>query len=486
MGARISGISGMIEELLAAAFRTRKKADPPPSSGSQEGFVIGTALEFPGSPHAEGSPFAIPASHCGRHSVSFGSSGMGKSNLMALRAARAALNGTTGFALDFLGDASDAAVSRLASEPRKAGDTVLIDLRSEDRVPSLNFLAGPGGPHLRAASMLAALRSEADGWGVRINMNMLAALVALAETGHSIAELRPLFALEPAFREHVLSAASDREAIAVLTDFHRSAPPLQSQMWAEIANKLTPYSYDPHLFLALSGAGAPDVAAMLDTEGRSTLVALGVSRRPAAIVAGKLLLAEIERLVMARADLPEGARNGVEIFIDEASRVAGFGLERLLAEARRFRCVLHLALQFTGQSEKALADAIRANCSTIVIFGGGSAEAAELAPEVVSSLPRDRVRDEIMRLGVGECIVTMKGLPSAKVRLLRAPEPTAKPREVAVLRAAAEELAGVTVEEARAEMSRRDAWVRGLSGRPADVPRAQGRRRPRSWEGGDA
>lgn len=473
----MAGLKSTIEDAIVAmlvmAARGRTASPGRPASETPEGgFVIGTSVPFSLSGDGPVGPVVVGDGQLRRHVALFGGSGMGKSTLLRRLRLHAYRSAWAVMDLDFSGDSTDLELRRLAAMGAEAPDVALIDLRQGEYVARLNPLAGAGTAHARATAVLSAMRSESE-VGVRVAYNAFAGLVALAEAGYGLTELRPLFSAEPGFRALVLSTLADESARAVLRDFDRIAPDVQRAQWMEIANKLPLLSH-PEARLTLGQDGFLDLPSLLDREGSATLVAIGAARQPAAGLVAKSILSAVERHVMARADAPEERRQKTLLVVDEASRVAGFGLESLLAEGRRMGCSVALAMQHTHQAEPALRAAIRANASLQVYFAAGAEEAAALAPEIVTGAPRERVRDELVSLKVGEAIVVRRGGgdPPVKVRLLDSPAPEADAAAVAELRERALARTGLRRADAEALLRSRAEWIEGLdatSGTPGEV-----------------
>lgn len=499
----MSGLVGAFESAITGFARRlgpRSEHGPGAAGTAAGGFAIGTALPMgeglpmdvrdgavDGGGVRVGDPVVLRDDALEKHTCVYGGSGGGKSTLMrrlrlyAYRAGHATLD------VDFSGDGSDIESRQLVELGPDAPETALVDLRQREYVCPMNLLGGPGSAHARAAGLLRQLQSETTPFGPRINYNMMGGAIAMAELGYGIGEFRPLFAVEPGFRRHVLARVRDEVARAVLVDFDRLPPETQRSHYAELSNKLAVLAFDPTFRLMAEQPGFPDLGAALDRPARATLVALGAARNPAATLFAKALLAAVERHVMGRASADEGSRQPTRVFIDEASRVAGFGLESLLAEGRRMRCSLTLAMQATHQAEPALRAAMRANAATQVFFAAGGTEASELASEVVCGLPRERVRDVLISLKVGQALVVRRGEPAVKVQMPDSPAPAVEAQALAAFREAALGRAGVPRADAEEETRRRRAWIAGLDGQAAGGgPQVVHTRRPLRREGGDA
>ncbi len=486
------GIQGLLEMAISAVFGAAKAASTNnskkrlPGSGREAGFMIGTARPLGKPDEGAGNQVFLSDSLQSKHTFIAGGSGAGKSTLMRRMRLYAYRRAFATFDIDFLGDSCDSELRSLCAMGADAPDVALIDCRQSAYAAAINVLGGPGTPHARSSSFTKALGEEANGLGVRILFNALGASVALSERGFTVAEFAPLFAQDPGFRRNVIAGLKDDAARAVLEELDRLPPETLRTYWTEIANKLHNFLYDPALRLSLGQTGFPDLGRLLDQPSRATLVALGVARQPAGVLVAKILLAALERHVMARSEIPEEKRQPLRVFIDEASRVAGFGLESLLAEGRRMHCSLIVAMQHTKQAEPALREALRANCSTQIYFAAGGSEATELSSEIVCDLPREKVREILIGLPVGTAFLVRRGMPATVVKMPDSPVPKVPAADLAAFTAAALAKTGLVRSDAEAAMKERAEWIASLRSEPNSPPSVVNVKRPLGREAGDA
>lgn len=445
----------MFEDLITGILEARQFHRQPAEPGgvpATGAFVLGKALPFGSMGPEPGTDIELSDDLMSKHIFCVAGSGGGKTTFQSRLMSHDWNAGKTTLSLDFLGDGAERNLRNFANSEFETGSRIaLVDFLDDRFVPDLNVLRGPGTPQARASAMHDAMKAEAEGWGTRIGYNCRFGTEALAWCGLGITEMQELFCGDGRLRGEAMAAMPDgpsRQALAAYCDL---AAEQKAQQWMELASKVFPWVSDPKVAPCLGRPSMLDLSQLLDSPGRSTLISLGVSRFPAANLCGKLILAAVERHVMARAEIPEGRRNGFRIYLDEARRVSGFGLESLLAEGRRMKCACWVATQQTSMLDPAFRSALRANCSVMVMMAAGGAEGAELAGEIVTDLPREKVRQELVSLKVGEAIVVRRGMPAAKCLMPDFPVPKVDDAVVDALRLRAMAETGVTVEQAASE-----------------------------------
>jgi len=84
---------------------------------------------------------------------------------------------------------------------------------------------------------------------------------------------------------------------------------------------------------------------------------------------GKLIVAYIQAIALARQDTPRNKRMPIYLFIDEVSNYVGSSIEEIMAESRKFGLSLFMSSQRVGQKmSRDLTDTIMSN-STLKIVG---------------------------------------------------------------------------------------------------------------------
>lgn len=407
-------LADLIETALAAALtKTRgpvhpERAEPP--LGLRLGVEVGSDREV-----------IVSEGERRRHMYLIGATGSGKTNLVLRLIEEELESGRTAVVLDLRGDLVD----RIAGRGKAAGRTVSFDLREESPL-GFNPLAGSGGAHSRAMGLLDAVRAQSESWGIQLDESLRNCLVALAFSGGALTDIEPLLDDED-FRAETLKRCHD-ESVLRFFDRYGAMSAERRRAWSlPVFNKITPLLCAPEIRAVLSQPDGLDWGELLDEPGQLVLVALAAHRFHAASrLLGGLMVASIERAVMARAETPEERRNPATLFVDEFETMAGPAFASLLAEGRRFGLSLALSHQNLSQMEGSLRQTIRNNAAVQLFFQTGATDAGELAQDVSGLGSRDRVKTILCTQKVGEAVLVRRGRPSLRVTTEYSPDP---PRE---------------------------------------------------------
>lgn len=100
---------------------------------------------------------------------------------------------------------------------------------------------------------------------------------------------------------------------------------------------------------------------------------------------GALLVSTISLAPFSRAELPEGEREDLLLYLDEFQNFTTPAVANMIAELRKYRVGLTLAHQHLHQLEPDVRHAVLANVGTLVTFRLGAEDASviarDLAPE---------------------------------------------------------------------------------------------------------
>lgn len=417
----------LIEQAAIGAFnsasRSNQAARRGPSVPYGSGFtVVGTSIvEPPEEPH----PVVLSVAELRKHSLSVGSSGCGKTENQRHLINTGIAAGRTVFIFDLEGDLTDIVQADMAASGDVPGSNVcLIDLRQKERVVGFNPLAGDGDIHSRAHLVLDVLRRESDSWGVQIEHTLGNCLVALAETGFTLAEVVPLLTDE-AFRERVLCRVYDPFAVSFLSEYHGLSKERRRLLTLPVMNKLSPLLSVPRVRRTLGSDDSIDVRKLLDRPGQIVLVALAVDQlHRSARLLGSMLIASIWNALLSRSGTPEANRNPVALHIDEFQNFASSSFESFVAESRRYGGSLHLSHQNQSQLSVGLRHVLRNNISTQFLFQTGAIDAAEVSKEVVGLGSRERVKRLLMTQKVGEALLVRRGRKTVRLRTSLRPKPS--------------------------------------------------------------
>lgn len=332
-----------------------------------------------------GSPIAdlvsLPPDQLRYHALLIGATGSGKTNLIHHLIAQDIMNGHSFAVLDLRGDLVSAALELCAGhvDPAKVA---MIDLREKVRPFGFNPLHGAGEPYFRALSVLAALESEADSWGVQLSETLRNALMLLAETGEPLTRLDSLF-YDRAFRTQIVHLSRTDNIVQFWQRFDELSTDRQGSLAMPVLNKVSLLLATPTLRRILGHPTPINLGSHLNTPGNITLVSLAVDEmHGAARMMGGLVLSAMCREVFARVAIPESRRNHVRMYVDEFEHFGMKEFETILAEGRRYGLVLVLAHQTLAQLTPKMRSLIFGIIGTKVVFRSGRDDGSVLSRDL--------------------------------------------------------------------------------------------------------
>ncbi|MCI4339935.1 MAG: type IV secretion system DNA-binding domain-containing protein [Thermoplasmata archaeon] len=361
-----------------------------------------------------------------RHTVVLGSTGSGKTGLVAAMAADRIGRGTPVVLFDVHGDLAPAVVARVP--PRERARLLAIDASAPpERIPGFSVLeAGEaGGTEAAAADVVAALkRLSSEGgevyWGFRLERIFDTFVRVVQDEGGSLLDLVDLLTDERRRESARLTTRRPHAArfLGELPAVVRRSPEF---LWPA-ASRISKIALVPALaaLLAPSDGGIP-FAKWVGNGGsvlwRIPFADLGPE---GARLAGTLL-ATRAYLALARSPGRSGKRLRALFVFDEAHAFSARLLAELLAEGRKFGIGVVLATQFPERLDPELRAAAAGAVGTHVIFRVPSPSArvagawAGLSPETASTV--------LPALPVGHAVRSTGG--GAPSYLVGSPLPTA-------------------------------------------------------------
>lgn len=410
-----------------------------------------------------------------RHLYLLGATGTGKTNLL-LRLIESDIKNKRAFCVvDLRGDLVDRILLRLAgstaSELRER--LLLVDLRDGGYSTGFNPLVGTSDFYTRALLMLSVLKKQSESWGVQLEDTLRHSLMALAETGWSLLEVRPLLT-NAAFRAKVMEDVQDSQVRSYFEEYSRLSQAERNKRSDAVLNKLSPLLSVPALRLMFGQRQGFSFSTLLDNQpGMIILIALGVGRlHDAARLAGGLLISSIQAAIMARDEQPEAQRVPAHLYVDEFECMASDKFEEIVAEGRRFGVGLTLSHQNLSQLPLSLRQVLRNNVHTQVYFQTGAPDAIELAKEIGHGKGSDEVRATLMSQGTGEAYLVRRGQRSARMRTLRSGDPQITDDQIRQVRATAFDIYGRPSASVEQELREREAELQNLNAAPGRVPGA--------------
>ena len=196
-------------------------------------------------------------------------------------------------------------------------------------------------------------------------------------------------------------------------------PRYRTEAIAPIQNKLGEFLVNPVLRRVFSDPQGSIRPRELMDEGGILIADLSVGKlgRDASMLLGAMLVAKFGLAALSRADIPIGERRDFYLYVDEFPSFATSSFSTILAEARKYRLALVVAMQYLDAIDTKLLAALLVNIGNLIVFRVGVKDAATLAKELFPVFePEDLLSVPYYRMNVR---LTVDGMParpfSAKV-----------------------------------------------------------------------
>lgn len=342
--------------------------------------------------HGKPRPVALTTEAARHHALLLGSTGSGKSAVLARGILSDIAGGFGGVVLDPKGDLIGDVLDRV--EPQHHERIAVIDPSDPGPIPGIDLL-GSGDPDLRADVLLSVLRSLfRDAWGPRTDAYLRLGLRTLAESGGTLTDWPALF-LDPARRHAAVGRLRDPLLIGQWQTFEALSEAERAQHIAAPMSRVLSLIGRPAV-RAVLGQPNPrlDIGRLLQKRGW-LLVSLsgGVLGAPAARLIGATVTYAAWSAIAARAAIAPELRRPVFLYFDETQALtdlgAGMGLEELLEQARGLGAGVTIATQATGRLSQSVRTSLLANVATLATFRAGADEASRIARELPGIEARD-------------------------------------------------------------------------------------------------
>lgn len=342
--------------------------------------------------HHDGKPrpVALSAEAACRHAYITGSTGSGKSAVLARGILADIASGYGGVVIDPKAQLVADVVDRLAAG--QADRIALID-PTDSVIPGVDLFAG-GDPDLRADVLLTVLRASfRDSWGPRLDAYTRLGFRSLAEMpGAALADWPRLF-MEPAFRRQVVGRLRDPLLVGQWAMYESLSEAEKVQHVAPALSRVVSLLGRPVVRAVLGGQGSRLDIGRLLAERKWLLVSLpvGVIGEPAARLIGSALTYLAWTAIAGRAAIAPERRHPLSLYFDELQALTdqGVGIEELLEQARGYGASVTVATQAAGRLPEAVRTSLLANVGTLITFRAGADEATRLARELPGLDARD-------------------------------------------------------------------------------------------------
>lgn len=336
-------------------------------------------------------PVALSAEAAYRHAYVTGSTGSGKSAVLARGILADIASGYGGVVIDPKAQLVADVLDRVA--PEHAGRVAVID-PSDPVIPGVDLFAG-GDPDLRADVLLTVLRSTIfrDSWGPRLDAYARLGFRSLAEMpGAALADWPRLF-MDPAFRRQAVGRLRDPLLAGQWAMYESLSEAEKVQHVAPALSRIVSLLGRPVVRAVLGGQGSRLDIGKLLAERRWLLVSLpvGVIGAPAARLIASCLSYVVWSAIAARAAIPSERRHHLSLYFDELQSLTdqGIGIEELLEQARGYGASVTVATQAAGRLPDVIRTSLLANVGTLMTFRAGADEATRLARELPGLDARD-------------------------------------------------------------------------------------------------
>jgi hypothetical protein len=355
------------------------------------------------------------------HTAVVGSSGSGKSELLARGILDEIAAGHAGVVIDPKADLVQSVLERVPAE--HAHRVVVLDPGDGSRpTPGVAVLAG-GDIDLRADVLTGTVKSIfAEAWGVRSDHYLRLAIRSLAEVpGATLADVGRLFT-DQAFLHHVIGRLRDPFLLGTWEQYlelpagsrveHVQAP--MARVMALLAR--------PRVRAVLANPEPKLDIGKLFAERKWLLVSLapGQLGEAGASIIGAAITHLVWSAIEARVSLPAGKRPFVSLYLDEMATLTGgvpFSFELLAERARGLGAGLTVAVQTLGRVPEPTRSALLGNTASFISFRAGAEEASRIARQLpglgdadVMALGRFHVAARVASAD-GSAVVTGRTLP---------------------------------------------------------------------------
>lgn len=320
------------------------------------------------------------------HMALIGRTGTGKSTMMTTMLAADA-ESCEGFALlDPHGDLAETALSLIPTWREK--QTLYFDPADSANRITFNplWVPSPDQRHLVVADLIAIFnRIWERSWGPRLEYILRNVLMALTERpGYTLVDALQLLN-DKDYRKSVVARIEDDIVRGFWErEFEKYTASYRTEAIAPIQNKLGEFLVNPVLRRVFSDSNGVIRPRELMDSGGVLIADLSVGKlgRDASTLLGAMLVGKLGLAALSRADTPIEERRDFYLYVDEFPSFATSSFATILAEARKYRLALVVAMQYFDQLDPKLAGALLGNVGNLAIFRVGVKDASLLEKEL--------------------------------------------------------------------------------------------------------
>jgi hypothetical protein len=330
------------------------------------------------------------------HTIVAGSSGSGKSELLARGILDDIAAGHAGAVIDPKADLIQAVLERVPAA--HADRVIVLDPGDTKRpTPGVDVLRG-GDPDLRTDVLIGALKSIFTDWGIRSETYGRLAIRSLAEMpGATLADTGRLFSSEP-FLCEVIARLRDPYLIEAWKQYLALPPGSRIEHIQAPMARVSALLARPRVRAVIASREPKLDIGRLFSQRKWLMVSLapGTLGEAGASIVGAAITHLVWSAIEARAALPQERRHLISVYLDEMATLTGgvpFSFELLAERARGLGAGLTVAVQTLGRVPEPTRSALLGNAGNFVTF----AAPAEDAPRIARQLP-GLTEDDVMAL----------------------------------------------------------------------------------------
>jgi len=321
-----------------------------------------------------------------RHTYIIGTTGVGKTNLMASMAIQDIENGEGVCVVDPHGDLIQDVLARIPES--RMHDVIVFSPADLDRPMGLNMLEAhtPQERDAAAQEMVAIFMKlfPPEMIGPMFEHNMRNAMLTLMEDEESpgtIADIPRLFT-DKVFQQYKVSKVKDpvvrafwEKEMAKTSDFHKS------EMLGYLISKVGRFVENSMMRNIIGQSKSAFNFRKIMDEKKILLVNLskGQVGEVNAFLLGLIVVSKLQMAALSRSDVPEDQRQDFYLYIDEFQNFITDSIATILSEARKYKLNLTMAHQYMSQlaqnNDTKVRDAILGNVGTMAAFRIGVEDA---------------------------------------------------------------------------------------------------------------
>lgn len=311
-----------------------------------------------------------------RHTHIIGTTGTGKSTLIAHLALQDIANGIGIVLFDPHGDLVDDIIARIPTE--RLHDVVLIDPADSEFPIGLNILEAftDTEKEILSSDLVAIFKRYATSWGDQMTTVLGNAIHAILEskTGGSLHDLRR-FLIEKEFRQTILRTVSDP---AIRYYWEKEYPISKSNAVGPILTRLDTFLRPRAIRNMVSQRTGLDWTTLLNGNAIILLkLSQGLIGKENSFLLGSLILSKIHQAILQRQE--QAIRNPVFIYLDEFQHFITPSVKDMVTGIRKYNAGLILSHQgLHDKDDGELLNSILANSSVRIAFRVGESDAKRL------------------------------------------------------------------------------------------------------------